>query len=158
MASKELKYTLAFIFQRAGSEEMDEDDFIYGPPADLGWFTSSEAKKLLKLARKEGLVKLDGKQVKIEFDPSSVSIPLGFEPSKRILEEKKKPLFQRMLDDVVMYSQLNRQEIMSRVNVKQDEMNIEIEAALLLLARELELDIPKKQEYIEDVRKKVRGR
>ncbi|MFW5904150.1 MAG: DUF2240 family protein [Candidatus Saliniplasma sp.] len=158
MAGKELKYTLAFIFQRAGSEKIDKEEFIYGPPADLGWFTSSEAKHLLNIARKEGLVNMDGDLVKIEFDPKSVNIPLGFEPSKRILEEKKKPLFKSMLDDVVMYSHLDRQDVMSRVNVKQDEMNIEIEAALLLLARELELDLPKKQGYIEAVRKKVRGR
>ncbi len=158
MASKELKYTIAFIFQRAGAQEIDKDEFIYGPPADLGWFTSSEAKKLLKIARKEGLVKLKDDIVRSEFDPANVNIPLGFEPSKRILEENKKPLFQSMLDDVVMYSHLNRQEIMSRVNVKQDDMNIEIEAALLLLARELELELPKKQEYIDAVRKKVRGR
>lgn len=158
MANKELKYTLAFIFQRAGAEEIDKEEFIYGPPADLGWFSSSEAKKLLKIARKEGLVTLNGDKVEINFDPKNVNIPLGFEPSTRILEEKEKPLFQRMLDDVVMYSQLNRQEVMSRVNLKQDDMNIEIEAALLLLAQELELDLPKKHEYIEAVRKKVRGR
>ncbi|MFO7791536.1 MAG: DUF2240 family protein [Candidatus Saliniplasma sp.] len=158
MAKQELKYTVAFIFQRMGSEEIDKDDFVYGPPADLGWFSSSEAKKLLGIARKEGLVDLKGDRVKIRFDYNDIDIPLGFEPPKRILEEKKKPLFQSMLDDVVMHSNLDRQEVMSRVNVKQDTMNIEIEAALLLLAQELELDLPKKQKYIEDIRKKVRGR
>ncbi len=157
MANRELKYTVAFIFQRMGNDVIDKDDFIYGPPADLGWFSSSEAKKLLQIARKEGLVNVKGDKVKIKFEHKDLDIPLGFEPPKKILNEKKKPLFQSMLDDVVMHSHLDRQEVMSRVNVKQDEMNIEIEAALLLIAQELELDLPRKKKYIEDITKKIRG-
>lgn len=158
MANRELKYTVAFIFQRIGSDEIDKDDFIFGPAADLGWFSSSEAKKLLKIARKEGLVNLKGDNVEITFDHKNLDIPLGFEPPKKILEEKKKPLFKSILDDVVMHSHLDRQEVMSRVNVKQDEMDVEIEAALLLVAQEIQLDLPRKQNYIEAIRKKIRGR
>lgn len=134
---------------------MDKDDFIYGPAAELDWFSSKEARRLLSIAEDEGLIRSEGDQVELTFDYHKVNVPLGFEPSEDIFEKKKQSLFSSLLNDVVNTSNLTREKIMSKVNKKQDKLNIEIEAALLLVARELKLEIPDEEEIIEEIKKKI---
>lgn len=152
-----LKELLAFIFQRKGSNKMSTDDFIYGPAADLGWFTSKEMRKILEIAQRSGLIMKDNESVKTNFDYSTVKIPLGFTPSKELLkQEVERSLFQRILDEIMATgSGLSKEEIISMTNKKQDSMNIEIEVALLLVARELELELPNESAYLKETEESI---
>ncbi len=145
------------MFQRKGSSSMPVDDFIYGPAADLGWFTSKEMRKVLDIAKKAGFIIMENDTVKTNFDPSSVDIPLGFRPSKDILEEDvKRPIFQRILDEMMAAAKnMSKSDIISKVNEKQEKMNIEIEVALLLVARELKMELPNEKEYIRELEETI---
>ncbi len=152
-----MRELLAFVFQRKGSANMSVDDFVYGPAADLGWFTSKEMRKVLEIAQKADLVIRDNDTVRTNFDPGTVDIPLGFKPSKDILnEEVKRPVFQRILDEILAGTKgKSKSEIISMVNQKQERMNIEIEVALLLVARELKLTLPNETEYIQELEESI---
>ncbi|MFW6040303.1 MAG: DUF2240 family protein [Thermoplasmatota archaeon] len=158
MAKEDLKYTLAFIFQREGVEDMRTNDFIYGPAVELGWFSTKDARKVLDISKKEGLIRIEDDNISLTFNPKKVDVPLGFEPSDDLFEEeRKKDVFTRLLNEIVKSSSLKREEIMSRVNKKQDRLNIEIEAALLLVSKELNLDLQNEEEYFKEIENKILG-
>ncbi len=152
-----MKKAIAFIFQRKGVTEMKKEDFIYDPATDLGWFSISESKDLLETAKEKGLVKESKDKVSVNFDHLSVGFPVGFKPTKRILKvDKKEPLLPRMLSAALNNSRYSRSELMAAVNKKQDEMNLEIEVALLLLCSEEGIELPEKRRYIGEIKKKIR--
>lgn len=155
MASEELKRTIAFIFQREGTDSMDKDDFIYGVAGDLDWFTSEESRRLLENAREEGLISSDGQEVRMTLDSDQVDIPLGFKPSKKVLKKKKKTTFEKLLADIRRKTGMSKREIMSKANKKQQEMNVETEVAMLLLAREMDIELPDKGDYIAEIEGKL---
>ncbi|MFO8110360.1 MAG: DUF2240 family protein [Thermoplasmata archaeon] len=137
---------------------MKVDDFVYDPTTELGWFSLSESRKLLKAAKNKGLVKENDGVVNIDFDHGSVKFPTGFKPSKNVLEvEKKEPLFPRMLSEVVKNGDMPRSELMVAVNKKQDDMNLEVEVALMLACAEKGIEVPNKERYIGEIKKKIRG-
>ncbi|MBS3817689.1 MAG: DUF2240 family protein [Candidatus Thermoplasmatota archaeon] len=153
-----MKKALAFLFQRAG-EKIEKDDFIYIQSADLDWYSSEDAEKLLDRALESRLIELDDDEVIARFDFEEIEIPMGFEPSNDLLKkEKEEDLFSELLNEAVDRSDLSRQDIMALVNKKQDKINVEPKTAILLVAREKNIDIPDMEDYIdkiaEDIRKK----
>ncbi len=152
-----MKTALAVLFQQGG-KEIDKEDFIYIQSADLDWYSSDEARKLLDKAVASGLVTIESDSVKAEFDFGDIDIPIGFEPTKDILKEKGEiDLFPQILNEVVDHSGFSRQEIMSLVNKKQDELDLEIKTALLLVAHEKDIDISDRDDYIEKVAENIKG-
>lgn len=150
-----MKRTVAFLFQREG-KSIDKNDFIYIPSADLGWFSSEEARKLLKISEESGLISINEDTVTANFDFNSIQIPMGFEPPKNLLEkEVKKDIFPIILNEITEKTDLNRQKIMAQVNKKQDVLNINIKTALLLVAQENDVKLKNKREYIEKIEEEI---
>ncbi len=147
---------LAFLFKKEGGK-IDKEDFIYSQSADLDWYPSKYARRVLERAQELSLVDVKDDLVIARFDFESVDIPMGFEPSTDILKEKKKDLFPELLDKVVEKSDLSKQEIMSLVNKKQDKMNIEVKTALLLVAQEKDVYLEERDKYIKEISKEIRG-
>ncbi len=154
-----MKEVVAFIFQRKGADNLSVDDFVYGPAADLGWFTSKEMRRLLELAAHEGYVDVKDDKVRAIFDHQDVNIPLGFRPTGSILEEvRERPLFQRLLEEIMAIGKRKKQDVLALANEKQDSMNLEIEVALLLVARELELELPSMDLFLDEAEAKLLGK
>ncbi len=152
-----MKKALAFLFQREGSE-ISKEDFVYAQSVDLEWFSSDEARKLIDKALEAGLVDADENIIKANFEYGQIDIPIGFEPSKKILESKSKDIFSEILDEMVEKSSLSKQQIMSKVNEVQDKLDIEIITAMLLVARKNDISINDLDRKIEEVTMKLRGR
>lgn len=152
-----MKKALAFLFQREGSE-ISKEDFVYAQSVDLEWFSSDEARKLIDKALEAGLVDVDENIIKANFEYGQIDIPIGFEPSKNILEGKSKDIFSEILDEMVEKSSLSKQQIMSKVNEVQDKLEIEIITAMLLVARKNDISIDELDRKIEEVTMKLRGR
>ncbi len=150
-----MKKALAFLFQREGSS-VKEEDFIYTQSVDLEWFTSEEARKLKDRAMNSGLIKVDDGLIEADFDYDEIDIPIGFEPSKDILEEKRKDLFSGLLSEMVDNSSLSKQEVMSEVNDLQDRLNIEIITAMLLVAKKNNIKLKDLDKKVEEVRDKIK--
>ncbi len=113
----------------------------------------------MELAEKENLVKIEDKIVKANFDYKNVDIPIGFQPSEEIFESSgERNLFQKILGEMVAKSDLEKQEIMSKVNRKQDRLNVEIRTALLLVAQEEDIELDDRDSYIKKIEKDLRDR
>jgi len=152
-----LKKALAFLFQKEGNE-ISEEDFIYAQSVDMGWFSSDRARKVIDKALESDLIKMKEDKIVANFDYENIDIPMGFEPSEEIFEEKKKDLFPLLLDEMVEKSDFSKQEIMSKVNEKQDQLNIEITTAVLLVANEQDILLEDRFQRIEEISKKIRGK
>ncbi len=150
-----MKKTLSFLFQREG-KNIEKNDFIYIPSADLGWFSSEEVRKLLEISEESGLVSIDNDIVSANFDFNQIQIPMGFEPPKDLLEkEVEEDVFPMILDEIVQKTDLDKQKIMAQVNKKQDKLNINIKTALLLVAQENEVDLKNKEKYITKIEEEI---
>lgn len=132
---------------------MKKEDVGYLVAGELGWFTMSEVRKALDIAEKRGLVAMEDDMVKPLFDFRSVDIPLGFQADKKILEaDTKKDTFQILLNKILDASEMDRQELMAKVNEVQNRMNVEIKTALLITADEEDIDLTNKKDMIKRVR------
>lgn len=110
------------------------------------------------MAEKEGFVKVDDNGVMATFDYSEVHIPLGFKPKKDILDTVEvRPLFQRLLEEITSVSSKKKHEILALANKKQDSLNLEIEVALLMVARELDIDLPSLKRFVEETEATILG-
>ncbi|MFW5953455.1 MAG: DUF2240 family protein [Candidatus Natronoplasma sp.] len=152
-----MKKALAFIFQKEG-EEIIKEDFIYTQSVDMEWFSSERAREVIDRALESDLIKMREDKILVNFDYKTVDIPMGFEPSEDIFEEKKKDLFQALLSEMVEKTDFSKQEIMSKVNEKQDRLNIEITTAVLLVAREYDIPMKNRDQRIEDISKSIRDK
>ncbi len=115
-------------------------------------------RRLLEVAENEGFVTVKNDSVHAIFDYGEVNIPLGFKPTKDILKTAgERPLFQRLLEEITTVSNRKKQDILGLANKKQDSINLEIEVALLLVARELEMELPSKDVFIEEVEANILG-
>ncbi len=152
-----MKKALAFLFQKEG-EEIPEEDFIYAQSVDMEWFSSDCARKVIDRALEADLIKIKEDKISANFDYEDVDIPMGFEPSEDILEEEKRDIFPDLLDEVVEKTDLSRQEVMSKVNKKQDQLNIEITTAVLLVSHEHDISLKNRDQRIEEISKKIRGK
>jgi len=152
-----LKRALAFLFQKEG-EKISEEDFIYAQSVDMEWFSSDEAREVIDKALESGLIKVTETEIVANFDYESVDIPMGFEPSEDILEEKKRDIFPDLLNEIVEKSDLTKQEIMSKVNEKQDRLNIEITTAVLIVAHEFGINLKDRDQRIDTILKKIKGK
>lgn len=150
-----MKEALAFLFQREGGE-IDKEDFVYVQSVDLDWFNSDKARKLLEKAVEKRLVKTSEDTVKANFDYESVDIEMGFEPDEDILESGKQEFFSELLGKLVDRSEMSKQEVMSKTNKKQDDMNITTTVALILVAYEQDvLDAEEQYEHISFLEEKI---
>ena len=152
-----MKRALAFLFQKEG-EKISEEDFIYAQSVDMEWFSSDEAREVIDKALESGLIKVTETEIVANFDYESVDIPMGFEPSEDILEEKKRDIFPDLLNEIVEKSDLTKQEIMSKVNEKQDRLNIEITTAVLIVAHEFGINLKDRDQRIDTILKKIKGK
>lgn len=137
----ELTYTVAQIFKRRGVKDLKENDFIFGLSMDLKWLPPDLARKALKKAEEEGLVKREGDILKPVFDVYAVEVPFGFQPDKTIFEEKT--VFDKIVERIVTGTGKDKREVIAQINKKQEKLFklFEIEVSALLVAKECDIPI-----------------
>lgn len=138
--SSEQEITLSFLFKRSGKNQMSFSELYLSLSMDLKWFAPTEAKNFVKSALNQKLLKKDGDFLKPVFDYEKIVIPLGFTPSKKILETANKEkaedvtVFKMIFESIVEKTSLNEEEIMNMINAVEDEKNVSAEVAALLIA------------------------
>ncbi len=141
-----------------GEEKVKKEDFIYTVTGELGWFSTKEVRKLVEIAQKKGFVSVKEDDVEPMFDHKEEDIPLGFKPSKRILEiEAKEDTFQSLLKSILGSTDIDRKEVIAEVNQVQNELNIDIKTALFVAADRKGIDIPDKKKMVAKVREEILG-
>lgn len=153
---EELKKTIALLFKRKGSSQMTEKEFVFSASMDLRWFPPKDSQQLLDVAISRGVVTLLEGQISPSFDTSAVDIPLDFTPTTAVFDmPAKEDLFSKILEHLLASLDIERQEVISRINAVQEKMGVEIEVAALLAGRSLDVDM---SGFIDDVGKEILSR
>jgi len=152
----EMRRVIAFVFRRAGVEEMKKSEFYLALSMHLRWCTVDEAKGFLSNAVNRGLLEEKNGYVKPVFSLDDVEIPLDFKPSSDVFVFKKDEVEQRDID--FLLSQLletgDSEQVFSEIERIMEEKQVIREVAVLFFAHKKGFDV---SEYVEDVFRLVRS-
>ena len=165
--TSETQQVIAFVFNRSGKKEMSFSEFYLTLSMGLNWFTPEEAKKFMKHALDKKLLIKNNEHVKPNFDIEDVVIPVGFYPSKKILEDKIKmrgekeehitgeehqDVLEEIIHKIMEKTQLEEEEVVQKIKNIERERNIFPEIAAILVGKEYNVNLTKT--YV-DVEKKL---
>lgn len=143
-----LRVAVAAPFKSKGVERLPEQKFLVGLSLDRGWTTPDQAKDIVDLAERDGLLTRDDGDLVVTFDPDDVSIPDDFTLDASVFEERSP--FERVLDALVGDG-MERQAAVAGVNELQSDLGLTAEAAAVVFARTRGLDV-------DDIADRVRER
>jgi hypothetical protein len=149
LIDEELKNGVALIFRRKAKDLLTDREFVFSASMDLRWFSYTDAMRFLELAVASGLVRREGKTISPTFDHRKMELPATFKPSAGILGEKpgpqaapaKETVFLRLVDAVGKKNGEDRQSVISRINKKREQLDVDAEVLALLAAKEAGIDI-----------------
>jgi len=132
------------LFKRKGRDELSEREFVLSASMDLRWFPPRDAQRLLQLGLETKLLESREGTIRPSFDISEVEVPRDYVPTDAILETPTpvgEDLFVRIVDAIAMKTGSDRKAIISLVNGVQEKMDVEIEVAALIAARQAGVDV-----------------
>ena len=149
----ELRLCTAAFFRSRGKTVVTENEFLMGVSMNMRWMPYSDAEKLLSLILKSGLAEKEGEYIRPKFDVGTVDVPVGYRPNTSILSiqvTEAEPIpapapvsadpFQTLLAEVSKMG-VDRKELLSKCRTVQKKMDIDIEAAALLVLREMGVNV-----------------
>ncbi|MEM2925520.1 MAG: DUF2240 family protein [Methanocellales archaeon] len=136
----ELLLAIAQPFKKRGRNSLTISEFIFALSLDLGWFSPEQAKQVLAMAEKAGLLMKKGEEIKPNFDPKNVEAPFGFKPDIKAILQRS--IFDEIIERI-MSSGLSKRDAIALVNKKQESLSklVTIEVAALLVAKERGVEI-----------------
>jgi hypothetical protein len=138
----ELMEALSYLYQRKGTDVLSEKELVLSVSMDLGWFSPEEAKQLLDICLELKLIKKTKHGLSPAFDYLSMTVPIDLIPNKNILKvESQEPLLLSIIRNIENKTQKKRSSIMSEINKKQVGLNVEIEVAAIIVAKNNGVDI-----------------
>lgn len=144
-----LTYTVSMPFLRRGKDALKESEFVLALSIDLNWLTPEQAKNVLNLAEKSGILKREGDIIHPAFDISGVNIPSGFKPEPGAFD--KKTLFDVVTDRIISGTGIEKRKVIALINKKQEELSkmvvIEVSAILVAIDHGIMVDDLIKEEY-----------
>lgn len=148
-SKSDLTYTVSMPFLRKGKDALKESEFVLALSIDLNWFTPEQAKNVLNLAEKSGLLKKEGEMIHPAFDISGVNIPSGFKPEPASFD--KKTLFDVVTDRIISGTGIEKRKVIALINKKQEELSkmvvIEVSALLVAIDHGIMVDDMINEEY-----------
>ena len=150
----ELKVALAQLFRKKGKSSLTEKDFVFAASLDLRWFVPKDAQRFLDVCMESELLSMDGGRIKPTFDYKNLEIPVGYTPTKELLQASVKPkgIFLKIVDLISIEKEIPNKDIISAINQTQDRMKIDVEVAALIVARQYGMDI---SEYIDQIEENI---
>jgi hypothetical protein len=138
----ELMEALSYLYQRKGTDVISEKELVLSVSMDLGWFSPNEAKELVRICNELKLLKRTEHGLVPTFDYNSITVPIDLKPSKNILKlESQEPRLLSIVRKIEAESGKKRNIIMAEINKKQVTLNVEIEVAAIIIAKNHGVDI-----------------
>ncbi len=138
------KEVIAFLYNRAGKEELTAQELRLAMSMDLRWFSPKEAEEIVDLFQnKRLLVRKGSGGLRPAFNYRKLTIDRDFHPSKEELlgGSGDEPLFIKMVGHITDRADEEKRNVISRVNRRSGELGIEVEAAAMLVGDELGVDM-----------------
>lgn len=133
-----LRVAVAAPFKSKGVERLPEQKFVVGLSLDRDWTSPDEAKDIVDIAERDGLLRREDGDLVVTFDPDDVTIPDGFQLDSSVF--KARAPFERILDALVADG-LERQAAVAGVNDLQSRLGITADAAAVVFARRSDVDV-----------------
>lgn len=133
-----LRVAVAAPFIQNGSRRLQENEFVVALSLDRDWFSPDQAKRLIDIATRDGLLEHEDGDLTAAFDPADVTIPDEFVPDEDLLQERS--AFERVLDTLVAEG-MEKHEAVGAINTLQQELELTIEAAAVVYARREGFDV-----------------
>lgn len=150
MAIELIKNSVTLLYKKKGTDVISRKDLELIITMDFRWFNPSDANKLIDLAVAAGLLLEQKNGLKTNFDWRDRNVPIGFKPTPEIFEAvAHRSCFSAIVDSIENKTKQNRPDIVADINGKQEELNIAIEIAGLLIARSRGVDITGFYEMVE---------
>lgn len=140
----ELRYAIALLFKRKGHDELTEREFVLSASMDLRWFPPRDAQRLLQLGLETKLLESHGGNIRPAFPIDSVEVPRDFVPTSKTLEVAtpvSEDVFLRIVDAMVAQTKSDRRNVIATINAVQEKMDVDVEVAALVAARQTGLDV-----------------
>src|SRR2546423_7718343 len=140
---EELRDAIALLFKRKGRDELSEREFVLSASMDLRWFPPRDAQRLLQIGLETKLLESHDGTIRPGFDVSKVEVPRDYVPTTAILSSPTpaEDLFVRIVDGIAAKTGMDRKAVIRRVNEVQEKMDLEVEVAALIAARQSAVDV-----------------
>ena len=155
----EAEITITFIFRRSGKQELKLSELYLPLSMELGWFSPHEAKDFVKMAIKQKLLREEKDLVKPNFNIEQITVPLGFRPSKQVLEtnvtdavKEGRNLFAILVESICKKTDLDEEIIIEKIKLMEQEKNITPEIAALLVGKEHNVVL---EEFYQEIKKQI---
>jgi hypothetical protein len=157
----EAETIIAFLYKRSGKTEQSFSELYLSLSMDLNWFTPEEAKEFVNKSIKQKLLIKTGDLIKPIFEYNKIEVPVGFQPSKKIFKEKKEkkregtPLEEQdivteILHRIINKTKMDEKEFFEKIKRIEQEKNINIEIAALLVGKVYDISLDVFFEKIEE--------
>lgn len=155
MAS-ETENIIAFLFKRSGKEQISHSEFYLTLSLDLNWFTPDTAKQFVEMAIKKKYLSKIKDTLKPTFDVNQIKVPVGFQPSKTVFEEKKseerKEVLRTILERITEKTGLSEKDLWEKIKSIAKDKNITNEVAALLVGKEYEVPL---EDFLDEIEEKL---
>jgi len=141
---EELRNAIALLFKRKGRDSLSEREFVLSASMDLRWFPPRDAQRLLQVGLETKLLESRDGTIRPVFDVSAVEVPRYYVPTTAILAMPtpvEEDLFLRVVDAIAAMTGMDRKAVIRRVNEVQEKMDVEVEVAALIAARQAGVDV-----------------
>ena len=141
---EELRDAIALLFKRKGCDELTEKEFVLSASMDLRWFPPRDAQRLLQIGLDTKLLESRDGTIRPAFDVAAVEVPRDYTPTASILASPTpvdEDLFVRIVDGIAGKTGADRKAVIRRVNEIQERMDVEVEVAALIAARQSGVDV-----------------
>lgn len=133
-----LRVVVAAPFKERGKERMGEQAFVVALSLDRDWVSPDQAKRLVDIAERSGLLERGKDEVSVTFPVDQVEIPEDFEPDESLFQERS--AFERILDALEAAGQ-DRQSAVAAINERQQRLGVTADVAAVLAARANGVDV-----------------
>lgn len=136
----DLRTAVAFVFQRAGRQQLTEQEIRHHVSMDLRWFEPDEAKRFVEQALDRELLEEVADGLAPTFEVRDVEVPLGFQPE---LPTREATPMDRLLDRLEAETGRKRQDLVAQINGEQDRFGELLDpiVAGFLVARDLDVEV-----------------
>lgn len=148
--AEELEVCAAAYFRSIGKDVTTTEEFVMGASLELKWMSPSDAKLLLALLVRKGIVSQRDGYVRPATDLSAVDVPLAYRPPKELTEslhakKAERPaapadVFPALMEKAVE-SGMERRDFIQNCNRIQKRLDIEIGVAALIVLRDAGTDV-----------------
>jgi len=152
---RDLRIAIAHIFKNAGKASIPESEMALNLSHGLRWFKPKEAERFILKAIEIGILerKKGTGELSPTFDPATVDVPMDFKLDETALEDEPGPtIFDQIVSQTSVVSGLDRSQVISKINAKREQLDVDIRVAAILLAGECGVQVDR---FLDDLEAKV---